>query len=572
MKSVFTFLFAALFSMSFSQQGNNYSIDLTSLDSYVKKKNVAIYQGHIEKINHDGKSWYISQLIDVPKIMVNNDFIALSGSLSYTYLEGELQLAYRTKAGKKWSSWKNFTLDDHQSGIVSKIYFIPSYLPVESEQIQLRISANGESAFKLSSLNIRFYFPGEMSTSVIKQKQSRNTKAINCSCPLPHIEYRNDWCPSGNCPKDATPTSTVVSHLVVHHSAGSNTSPDWAATVRSIWDYHVNTQAWDDIAYNFLIDPNGVIYEGRGNDVSGAHFSCMNPGTMGVCLLGNFSQVGPSNAMINSLTELMGWKACDIDQDPRDTSYFTTAAVDLVNLCGHRDGNNIPAACTVTECPGNNVYAVMDNIRTAVFNYSQSCTLTPNYSNIVILSMGTNPMTIYEDEAVNLEVEFKNIGDEDINENLSIDYRLDGQSLGSSSFSSLSINQHSTSSFTYSFSSPGTYNYCVFIDAASNEINTSNNSFCVNVEVLEKVDTSITSINHLDEVSVLVYPNPTTNLLYIESEAKITSVKLYNLLGQMLLESPFIPLNLENLNKGVYTLKVFFEKGTALKSIKILKE
>jgi hypothetical protein len=37
-----------------------------------------------------------------------------------------------------------------------------------------------------------------------------------------------------------------VSHLIVHHSAGTNSASDWAAIVRAIWDFHVNGNGWGD--------------------------------------------------------------------------------------------------------------------------------------------------------------------------------------------------------------------------------------------------------------------------------------------------------------------------------------
>jgi hypothetical protein len=43
-------------------------------------------------------------------------------------------------------------------------------------------------------------------------------------------------------------------------------APDYAGIVRSIQAYHQGhpTENYSDIAYNFLVAPNGVIYEGRG--------------------------------------------------------------------------------------------------------------------------------------------------------------------------------------------------------------------------------------------------------------------------------------------------------------------
>src|SRR5437016_1926200 len=89
----------------------------------------------------------------------------------------------------------------------------------------------------------------------------------------------------------AQPSSSLTAPMPFR--AGGNAATDWAAVVRSIWVLHVQGNGWNDIGYNYLIDPNGVLYEGRGggDGVMGAHFSCVNSGTMGVALLGTFSVV-----------------------------------------------------------------------------------------------------------------------------------------------------------------------------------------------------------------------------------------------------------------------------------------
>lgn len=571
MKTFLLSLFALASSLiAFGQQGSNYKIDLADFDNYSSKKNIAFYANHIEKLDNSGASAYTSNIFKIPTVVLNQDFIAVSAFVNYLLLDGKISMYYKIKDGKKWGGWNLIPIDEHQNSRLPTIYGLPAYLPTSAKEIQFKIEADEATQFELSMLQFRFYFPGTAPVVEGKKKLENLEKSVNCNCALPAIQYRDDWCPSGNCPKDLTPTATTVSHLIVHHSAGSNTSPNWAATVRSIWDFHVNTQGWDDIGYNFLIDPDGVIYEGRGNDVSGAHFSCMNPGTMGVCLLGNFNTTGPTPEMINSLTELLGWKACDIDQDPRDTTFFATGSVNLVNLCGHRDGNNIPASCTTTACPGNNMYAVMDNLRSSTFNYTQSCSLSPNYSNIVVLGMDATPNPLYANETAQLNIEFRNSGDEDINENLTIRFDIDGNTVGNTSFNSLLMNQTSTSTLNYLFPSSGTYQYCAYIDGASNEFNTSNNSFCVNLDVIARPDTS-TAIRDIAEAGINIYPNPTEGLLHIESDLEFTNITLFNSLGQQVHVASVSPLDISDLNDGLYNL-VLVADDQRVWSTKIIKK
>ena len=134
---------------------------------------------------------------------------------------------------------------------------------------------------------------------------------------------------------------------------------DWPALVRSIWNFHVFDRGWADIGYNYLIDPNGVIYEGRsgGDNVVGAHFSGVNAGTMAVALLGDFTNEPPTIEAINSLKRIIAWKCDQRDLDPTGRSLHAASQLDLNTISGHRDGPR------PTECPGDAFYALLPAIR-----------------------------------------------------------------------------------------------------------------------------------------------------------------------------------------------------------------
>jgi hypothetical protein len=159
-----------------------------------------------------------------------------------------------------------------------------------------------------------------------------------------------------------------VTHLIVHHSAGSNTSANWDATVLSIWNSHVNTNGWSDIGYNWLVAPNGDLYEGRGggNNVIGAHFCGTNGNTMGTCMLGTYTSVNVTDTARATLVKVLGWKCCNSNINPTAQSLHTSSGLNLFNISGHRDG------CS-TECPGNQVYATLPQIRTEVQSYITAC-------------------------------------------------------------------------------------------------------------------------------------------------------------------------------------------------------
>ena len=159
----------------------------------------------------------------------------------------------------------------------------------------------------------------------------------------------------------------------VHHTAGSNnyTEAQSAGIVRGIYHYHAVTLGWCDVGYNAMVDKYGNIYEGRygglDKNVQGAHAGGFNKGTWGISILGDYSSVQPSQASINAVGNMLGWRMHLADIDPTGTTTMTSggssyskfpygARVTLPNIFAHRDVGN-------TTCPGNAGYAQMDNIR-----------------------------------------------------------------------------------------------------------------------------------------------------------------------------------------------------------------
>ena len=183
------------------------------------------------------------------------------------------------------------------------------------------------------------------------------------------IVSRADWgCPDGESAPLWPPAYTIVTHAVVHHTAGANDLVNWAAEVLNIWYFHTFTNGWGDIGYNFLIDPNGVIYEGRagGSGAIGAHFSCRNTNTVGVALLGTYSNVSPSAEALGSLEKLLA-DLCKLNAiDPTAIVYHAPSQLTLPTILGHRDGNPSTQTCTRTECPGDVLYSMLPLIRSDV--------------------------------------------------------------------------------------------------------------------------------------------------------------------------------------------------------------
>ena len=68
------------------------------------------------------------------------------------------------------------------------------------------------------------------------------------------------------------PASTGV---IGHHTAGHRcfSKSECMSRVRGIQNYHMDSNNWSDVGYNWLIGDDGRIYEGRGPYRQGAHWS-----------------------------------------------------------------------------------------------------------------------------------------------------------------------------------------------------------------------------------------------------------------------------------------------------------
>ena len=204
-----------------------------------------------------------------------------------------------------------------------------------------------------------------------------------------------------------------VQSLVVHHSVTPNDDTfTGAERVRAIYEQHAVGNDWGDIAYHYLVDESGVMYEGRwsgtesmpcgtGGDgfdfahnaanevVTGGHTAYHNQGNVGVAVLGNFAspaeypedpgwvQVDPKPAAVAAVTEVLSELVMRHRLDP-------VGMVDYVNpVCLLPDGEQ-PSWCATqdttktvntisghrdwraTACPGASLYALLGSIRADV--------------------------------------------------------------------------------------------------------------------------------------------------------------------------------------------------------------
>lgn len=171
-----------------------------------------------------------------------------------------------------------------------------------------------------------------------------------------------------------------VQKTIVHHTAGRNDDPDPEATIRAIYYLHAIGRGYGDIDYNFLIDWQGRIYEGRysreyatgeritgedlaGNSVRASHAADFNAGTVGIALLGTYTSRQPPPAQLAALEQLLAWKLERHGLNPLGASTYVNPesgiSKHLGNISGHRN-------VTPTACPGQDFYDTFPALRQRV--------------------------------------------------------------------------------------------------------------------------------------------------------------------------------------------------------------
>lgn len=123
--------------------------------------------------------------------------------------------------------------------------------------------------------------------------------------------------------------------VIVHHSVVYN--QDDPTTLLDIQNLHREDRAWADVAYHYFVGQDGRVYEGRSITARGTHVGGFNTGSVGVCLLGDFTQIQPTPAQLTTANALISWLANELA---------------LTHIAGHRDFNPF-----ITVCPGDNLAA-----------------------------------------------------------------------------------------------------------------------------------------------------------------------------------------------------------------------
>ncbi len=314
---------------------------------------------------------------------------------------------YQYRTGRKWSSWQEYASDgDVLPGEESELIMVPygtdglraqsissaadiHEIIVSHEPARVRVASTG-GGMKSAILSRadwgaddRYLFDGKVDAS---ETQTTDTaKGDNGATePLVQSNKRVQDCqiaqqgfpdefkikstvkkdPSGKVYRWPEQYSPAIHLLVVHHTAlvvrGDPRPP--VERLRALYKYHAISRGWGDIGYNFVVDENGQVYEGRagGKFVVGGHAYCNNVGTIGIVVMGNFEMEQPSQAQAKGLQWLLHDLSTQYGLDLGRATQFHGKKL-ASPIVAHRD-------LLSTLCPGYSLYGafaeMIDHVRT----------------------------------------------------------------------------------------------------------------------------------------------------------------------------------------------------------------
>lgn len=386
-----------------------------------------------------------------------------------------------------------------------------------------------EAEFKLLLIN------GQWSKTA---KPEQRQEKMHADCLEPISIDQSVW-RDGLAEPNYSRAFTDVAHVIVHHSAGSNSASNYTQVVRDIYIFHTQGRGWSDIGYNYLIAQDGTIFKGRdpGNgdqdNVVGAHFCGGNSYTMGICLLGDYNLTTPSNSTLSSLESLITWKLKKENLDPFGNSAHPLNG-SLGNIGGHRDG-------CATDCPGNNTYGLLEDIRLSTAEALSDCG-----GNVLVANFSVSDTSIMEGETVAFH-------DLSVGEPDHYAWTFEGGTPSSSTEASPQVTYSLAGDFTVSLTvSSGNMETSIYKEslihvAAEKEISIyPNPSRGLSIKVANVVSSEVKEIYFVDNMGKRI------NIMKPESEGDILAISI------------------SQLNQGLYLLYVVFEDRLIKERVLIL--
>ncbi|WP_320670410.1 N-acetylmuramoyl-L-alanine amidase [Patulibacter defluvii] len=309
-------------------------------------------------------------------------FDLLGGSLDALRGSG-VEVRTRPRGGR-WSRWT--ALSDHgghapdgeRSAISDPVWFGGA----DELQLRTRRQPRHDLALELVSVPAAEQRAGARATARavaeggvhVAAPRNAGEATATLRAAQPTIVPRAAW--AGNLKPKSGPDMGQVQVAFVHHTVNGNTyQPEQSAgIVRAIAEYHMRSNGWNDIGYNFLVDRFGQIFEGRAGGIDqpvvGAQAVGWNSLSTGIAIIGTFDGEPAPDAALNAVAALIRWKlplhgaptagtVPLVSVGGAGNRWAKGATVAMNRVSGHQDG------CS-TDCPGRALYGQLPTLRSRV--------------------------------------------------------------------------------------------------------------------------------------------------------------------------------------------------------------
>ena len=279
--------------------------------------------------------------------------IALQGFTSSDSLSGEVRFWVQGE----WGAWESLYIVRSATDPA----FLGAYRrdhPIESSRFQVRFHVS--SSDTIEALSVGTFDQRQDDEEETGYSPQGVEGSQDFVIRPPDLYTRTEW---GAKPFRGNPiplNRPSYQYMTLHHTAGfsATTLAEGLEQVFRIQEFHQNGRGWSDIGYQFLMDQEGRLYQGRPflNEnasfeqgprlVQGAHVGGANTGNIGVSLMGCYHPP-------------VGGGCRDVMTLPAVDSLVTTFSflseryeVSPDRMRGHRDFN-------ATSCPGDNNYSMI---------------------------------------------------------------------------------------------------------------------------------------------------------------------------------------------------------------------
>jgi hypothetical protein len=301
----------------------------------------------------------------------------------------EAQVRARRRGGR-WTEWAALhAMGDHGPDDARAIAGTDPAFVGAADEFQLRLRGNPRG--------LRARFVRALPTASVARRVSRrlrrrartSARPRQTTGPSVRVITRTEW-GGDTVPPRAPAEYGAVECAFVHHTVTTNdyTPEDSAGIVLGIARYHRDSNRWNDIGYNFLVDKYGQVFEGRAGGIDapviGAQAQGYNSVSTGVAVLGTHTSLTASEPALEALARLIGWKLAlhgvPVQGQVTVTSaggesnrYASGTPVTLERISGHRDGDS-------TSCPGNLLYGQLADLRTRAARYAAPASTLTMYT------------------------------------------------------------------------------------------------------------------------------------------------------------------------------------------------